>query len=364
MRKTALLAFAAALFAASGARADEATRQQVARYFTGWYSVCPGNKVTAAAAPEVVIPGYEAYRAERSCELKNRNESNVALVDDARKEIFVGQVLHDDGRKNKPFDPATDLANIRAALQQDFGLPVGIGVKGAALGALIPIAVRIQQAPEAIATLRGFVSQDGASVLLGEFFPLDVAPEVTRAKLLAEVPAAAPPGRKPVFTVTSFIDFQCERCRVRAPQVRDYTFTHGGAFETRFLPLVKIHEWSFAAAESAAALRAVSPPLLDNYERQVFAAASGMNAKGARDLAGDIAESAGVRKAFDAEIASGRARDRVVADIDLALRLGLNGTPVFFFRGAWLTSEPDLVEHYIDGQLSEPSKPAAKSPAS
>ncbi|HTY42128.1 MAG TPA: DsbA family protein [Thermoanaerobaculia bacterium] len=363
MRKTALLALAAALFAASGAFADEATRQTVARYFTGWYSVCPGNKVTAVEAGEVAIPGFEAYRTERSCALKNRNESNIALVDDARKEIFVGQVLHDDSRKNQPFAAETDLPNIRGALQQDFGLPVAISVKGSPRGALVPIAVRIQQAPGAVATLPGFVSQDGASVLLGEFFPLDVPPEVTRARILAEAPPAAPAGKKPIFTVTAFIDFQCEKCRVRAPQVRDYAWTHGGAFETRFLPLVKIHEWSFAAAESAAALRAVSPPLLDNYERQVFAAASGMNAKGARDLAGDIAEAAGVRQAFDAEIASGRARDRVVADIDLALRLGLNGTPVFFFRGAWLTSEPDLAERFIESRLSEPAKPAAKSPA-
>ena len=73
----------------------------------------------------------------------------------------------------------------------------------------------------------------------------------------------------------------------------------------------------------------------------------------AYDLAGDVAEAAGSRKAFEEEFRSGRGRDRVLADINLALRLGLNGTPVFFFRGAWLSSEPELAEHYVESRLSD-----------
>ena len=357
MRKKLFLAVLAALVAPWSARGDDATRQKVGQYFSAWYSVCPGTKIGVVEAREVSIPGYEAYRAERACELKNRNESSVALVDDGRKEIFVGQVLHDDTRKNQPFSASSDLPTIRGVLQQEFGLPVAITLKSGARGALLPLDIRIQQAPGAVATLPGFVSQDGASILLGEFFPLDVAPETTRAKMLAE--GAPPLPTKAAFAVTAFIDFQCEKCRVRAPQVRDFAWTRGGALEMRYLHLVKVHNCAFAAAESAAALGSVSAPLVDNYERQIFAGASGMNEKAARDLASDIAEAAGVKQAFDAEIASGRARDRVIADINLALRLGLNGTPVFFFRGAWLTSEPDLAEHFIASHLT--SRPAGKS---
>ena len=360
MRRILCLAALTALFTAS-ARADEATRQRVARYFTEWYSVCPGTKVTVKDAREVAIPGYTAYRTERTCDLKNRNESNVTLVDAAGKQIFVGQVLHDDSRKNKPFAPATDLSTIRDALSQEFGLPVGINVKADPHGALIPIVIAIQQAPSAVANLTGYVSQDGATLMLGEFLPLDVPPMVTRAKIISESPGTQPPPAKAIFTVTAFIDFQCEKCRVRTPQVRDYAWSHGGVLQTRFLPLVKIHDWSFAAAESAAALANVSPQLEDNYERAIFPKAETMNAQAARDLAGDVAEAAGSRKAFEEEITSGRARKRVVADIDLALRLGLNGTPVFFFRGAWLSSEPDLAEHYVESRLSDAGAPAAKS---
>jgi protein-disulfide isomerase len=359
MRKVVFLACLAAL-AGLPARADEATRQRVGQYFTGWYSVCPGTRVTVTEAREIAIPGFEAYRVERACELKNRNESNVALVDGAHRQIFVGQVLHDDSRHGKPFAAASDVPVIRGVLQDDFGLPITVAVNGDPRGALVPLDIRILEAPGALATLPGFVSQDGASILLGEFFPFDVAPEVTRAKLLAEAPGAAPSG-KAVFTVTAFMDFQCARCRVRTPQIRDFAFTHGGAVQTRYLPLVKVHDWAFAAAESAAALGTVSPLLQDAYERAIYPKAESMNAKAARELASDIAEGAGAREAFQAEIASGRARDRIVSDLDLAFRLGLNGTPVFFFRGAWLTPEPDLVEHYVEEKLSAPSKPAAGS---
>jgi len=358
MRRAAFCAFLT-LFVCAPGRADEATRQRVGRFFSAWYSVCPANRVAVAEDPEVRIPGYEAYKTDRTCELKNRNESNIALVDAARTEVFVGQVLHDDSRKNRPFSAAVDLPALKGVLEQEYGLPVGIAAKGPPRGALVPIEVRIQEAPGALATLRGFVSQDGASLLLGEFFPLDVAPEATRAKLLAE--GAAAPSKKTLFTVTAFIDFQCEKCRVRTPQIREYASSHGGAVETRFLPLVKIHDWAFAAAESAAALRAIQPALEDAYEKAMFAKAASMNPQAARETASDVAEAAGAKAAFDAEISSGRARDRVVADIDLALRLGINGTPQFFFRGAWLTSEPELVEHFIDARLSEPGGSSAKS---
>src|SRR5262245_54142560 len=358
MRKTMGVALAGLFLLAFPARADEATRQKVSRYFTEWYSVCPGTKVTVAPASEIAIPGYAAYRAERACELKNRNESNVTLVDDAGKRILVGQVLHDDSRKDRPFSASADIPTIRGVLADEFGLPVAISVKtGSEEAAFLPLDIKIQEAPGAIATLPGYVSRDGASILLGEFFPFDVSPSAARAKLIADTPGGPAPAKKAAFTVTAFIDFQCERCRVRTPQIRDFVWSRGGRLETRFLPLVKIHDWSYAAAESAAALAAISTQLEDNYERAIFPKASAMNAAAARQLAADVAEAAGSRKAFEEEIASGRARDRVLADVDLVLRLGLNGTPMFFFQGAWLTSEPELAEKTIEARLSSGGKP-------
>jgi hypothetical protein len=234
-----------------------------------------------------------------------------------------------------------------------YGLPSSILLGEGTRGALIPLRVSIRQAEKASASLPGFVSQDGATLLLGEFRPFGFDPGAWRDRLLSESPGVRP--QKGSFIVTAFIDFQCERCRRRTPQLRDFVWTHGGALEIRFLPLVKVHDWAFAAAESAAALALISPALYARYEETLFPKAPTMTEKGARELGADVAEAAGVRDAYETELSSGRASARVLRDVELALKLGLNSTPVFFYRGALLMGEPRLAEDYIQSKLNAPT---------
>lgn len=357
MRKALFIAFCAGIAAAS-LRADSAARERVSRYFGGWFAVCPGTQISAVAAPEIVIPGYEAYRVERRCDAKNRNELSIALVDSTRDEVFVGELLYSEERRDRPFAPASDLPAIEGALRDAYGMPVSVRVDAGARGSLVPIRASLRLAADASASLTGFVSQNGAAVLLGEFHPLAVAPERWREDALATSQGISPDKGR--FGVTAFIDFQCEKCRQRTPQLREFVSSRGGAVEIRFLPLVKVHNWAFAAAESASALAGVSPALYTRYEEAVFPRAGSMTEAAARELAADVADAAGVRPAFDAEIVSGRARDRVVRDVELALRLGLNSTPVFFYRGAHLVSDPNLAESYIQSRLGGSGKTSAQ----
>ncbi len=359
MRRT-LLFFLLAVCAAPEMRAAGPARERVARYFEAWYSVCPGTKVTVTPASEIRLPGYETFRVERECELKNRNEMSITLVDTASNEVFIGEVLHDDSRRGRPFSPAQDIPVLQGALADVYGLPVTLAVEPGSRGPLKPIRLSIRQAEGASARREGFVSEDGASLLIGEFQPLDVAPAARRKAILAETPGVRP--EKGAYFVTAFIDFQCERCRVRTPELRLYAFTHGGgALEIRFLPLVKVHDWAFASAETAAALAGVSPSLYLRYEEALFPKASSMTPAAARQLGADVAEAAGVSSAFQAELSSGRARDRVVRDIELAMRLGLNGTPVFFDEGVFLTSEPGVAESAIGARLGAAPKATGRN---
>jgi hypothetical protein len=344
-------------FAAPPAGAAPATRERLSRYFAAWYSVCPSTKVAVTEASEISIPGYEAYRVERHCDLKNRNEMAVTLVDAAKDEVFVGEVLHSDERRGEPFAAARDLPVLEAALRDVYGVPVSILLASGSRGALQPIRVSLQESEGATAKVSGYVSQDGASLLLGAFRPFGVDPAALRDRMLSESAGVRP--AKGGFVVTAFIDFQCEKCRQRTPRLRDFVWTHGGALEIRFLPLVKVHNWAFAAAEGAAALANISPSLYAQYEEALFPRAGTMTSAAARQLAADIADAAGTREAFDAEMTSGRARDRVVRDIELGLSLGLNSTPAFFFRGAYLTAEPGLVENFIQGSSGKAPKASA-----
>src|SRR5262245_17008669 len=128
MRRTLLLSLIV-LATAVVAEGAPGNRDRVSRYFQGWYSFCPGTQITVSEMSDVSIAGYEAYRVERHCELKNRNEMNVALVDPAKNEIFVGEVLYDSSRKGRPFTLMTDGPIIEAALKEVYGVPTKLQVE-------------------------------------------------------------------------------------------------------------------------------------------------------------------------------------------------------------------------------------------
>ncbi len=364
---TLVLCCAAPLFSA-----PPPLSERLAAFFRGWYAHIPGSEVVANPTRDVALPGLEAWRVERHSSSKAYQESNVVLYDAATDEIFVGDAFQDPGRASgrRMFEAGSDLPNMETALREAFGLPVKVELLSPARGALKPLRVLVSQEKngEAFASRAGFVSNDGSTLMLGEFHPLSESPTAFREKLLGQSPGVRGGPGSPTrqsrsgdgarFTVTEFLDFQCERCRARTPDVRRAVAEKGGTVETRFLPLVRQHDWAFAAAESAAALAGVRPELYQRYEESVFGRAEGMSAAAARELAADIADAAGVREAFNAEIASGRARGRVLRDISLAQRLGVMGTPSFLYRGTLFPGEKGLLEDYLWATLPAAPRPA------
>jgi predicted DsbA family dithiol-disulfide isomerase len=362
VRKTLVFAVLLAQVLTSPASADEETRQRLIHFFGGWYSWYPNSMMRVAGSREVEIAGFETYRVERSCESKFHREANVALVDRAKDEVFVGEVFHDLARRmaKRPFDPAADVPPIEGSLAEAYGLPVRVKLEAGARSTLKPILITIHHADNARVSIPGFVSDDGATLMIGEFHPLSSDAQAIRRKLLAE--SSGIRTEKGAFSVTEFIDFQCERCRVRAPEVKKAVTERGGAVEVRLLPLTKGHDWAFPAAEYAAALANVDPEMYAKYEEALFAR-EGMTAAAARQIASDVAEAAGTKERFEAELSSGRARERVVSDIRLAIRLGLSGTPSFLHEGNFVSGERELFEAYLREKLSPAVKPEAAPPS-
>ena len=361
MRKTPLLALAVSAALCVGASRPAAPREKIAEYFRGWYAQIPGSEVSVQPTREVVLRGLETYRVERRSSSKSYQESNIAFYDAGRGEVFVGDVLHDPDRAaaGKAFDVRRDLGSVQASLSEAFGLPVVVEPGSPPRGPLIPLTIAIRQEKDADAFTRraGFISDDGATLMLGEFHPLEEGAAAFRQRLLGRNEGVrTAPGS---FDVTEFLDFQCDRCRVRTPDVRRAVEGKGGTMDIHFLPLVKMHDWAFAAAESAAALADLRPELYRRYEEAIFARSEGMNAAAARELAADIAEAAGARDGFAAEVASGRARARVLRDADLAMRLGITATPAFIYRGALLPGEKGFLETYLWESLPAPRRTIA-----
>lgn len=351
-KKALLAALVLGCLVAPFASGDELTRKRLIRYFGEWYSWYPNSLIRVTESKEVALAGFETYRIQRSCESKAHQESNVVLFDRTRDEIFVGEVFSDDIRRfaKKAFNPAKELPNMEASLTEAYGLPVKVKAEGAPRGLLLPLVITIRQADSAFVSIPGFVSEDGAAILLGEFHPLAAEASAFRRRLIQESEGVRTEAAD--FYVTEFLDFQCERCRVRAPEVKKSVTARGGGVEVRFLPLTKVHDWAFAAAESAAALANVRPILYGTYEEALVARAQGMNAKAAKELAVDIAEAAGRKAEFELEISSGRARQRVLRDIFLAVRLGISATPAFVHEGNFVSGEKDLFETYLSEKVA------------
>jgi predicted DsbA family dithiol-disulfide isomerase len=86
-----------------------------------------------------------------------------------------------------------------------------------------------------------------------------------------------------------------------------------------------------------------------------------MDGAAARQLASDIAEGAGKGEEYAGSIANGRARSRVLADIELAMRLGIYATPCFLHRGTLVSGEEDLLETLLAERTGGGEKPAVGS---
>lgn len=358
----AAAAAAAFAFSASGEAPAPALAARLGTYFAGWYASVPATHVVATPTREISVPGFSAWRIVRRPDTEGskpeQEESSLALYDAAKDEVFLGEILHDPDRltAKKPFDRAADLPNLRASLREVFGLPVDLEVaESPDARGLIALKLLIRQDKDAFAARPGFLSKDGASLLIGEFRPMSQPLRAWREKLLAERPGVRVESGR--FVVTEFLDFECERCKRRTPEGRQAVLERGGALEVRFFPLVKQHDWAFAASECGAALAGAGLPLYARFEEAVFARQEGMSAAAARELAADIADAAGARAAFDAEIASGRARERVLKDIDLALRIGAHGTPIFVLDGRLVPGPRGFLENALFLSHGKPGPP-------
>src|SRR5207253_2039598 len=118
-------------------------------------------------------------------------------------EIFVGDVFQDPARARarRALEAGSDLPSMETALGEAFGLPVRVELANPVRGALKPLKILVSQEKngDAFASRPGFVSNDGSTLMLGEFHPLSENPAAFREKLLGQsesVRDGAPPTRQ------------------------------------------------------------------------------------------------------------------------------------------------------------------------
>ena len=170
--------------------------------------------------------------------------------------------------------------------------------------------------------------------------------------------------------IQEFADFQCPFCQRVEPTLRALEKTYGGQIKLVWRHFPKsFHEHSQLAAESAqevfaqkgaAAFWAFHDKLFSNPD---------LSARTERSNLERLAREAGVNMtAFEAALDNGKHKSKIAADVAIASRAAINGTPAFVINGYYLSGAQEeaafkkLIDLALKGGPPPTTPPAATPP--
>jgi protein-disulfide isomerase len=168
---------------------------------------------------------------------------------------------------------------------------------------------------------------------------------------VAHDPARLRGSPKASLVIVEFSDFQCPYCRAVQPTLKALLAKYAGqvSIAYRDLPLRDIHPQAQIAAEASRC--AGEQQKFWEYHDSLFDNPNRFSREGL------VEQARGLKlddKQFDACLASGRYREPVEQDRQLALRAGISGTPGFIINGNLLTGNlaQEAFEKAIDAELA------------
>lgn len=157
-------------------------------------------------------------------------------------------------------------------------------------------------------------------------------------------------GDDPRLVIVAFADFECPFSKEEAPIVRTLMARYGAQvkFIYRDFPLVSIHQNAFQA--SLAAECADEQGKFWAYHDKLYINAPALSFQ---DLLSYAEETGHDMVQFEKCLVDARYRDEVQRDVAAGERLGIRGTPTFFFNGQRIEGAipPDVFERLIDSFL-------------
>jgi protein-disulfide isomerase len=174
-------------------------------------------------------------------------------------------------------------------------------------------------------------------------------PPVFRAEVATDGAPVRGDVKAPV-TIVEFSDFHCPFCRSVQPALTQVLAKYPGQVRLvyKHLPLDSLHPQARRASE--ASWCANEQGKFWEFHDRVYSA--GPDASDAT-LARFAAEASLDKAAFDACLASGKAKAAIQKDVDEGARHGINGTPGFFVNGRFLSGNQPLsaFESIIEDEL-------------
>ncbi len=183
------------------------------------------------------------------------------------------------------------------------------------------------------------VTSDGAYVVLGPVYPLNVDPVEYRRRLLSdsEVVVWDHVGSDDAkVQIVEFSDFECPACRRTWPTVKTVLETKGSTVSHGMVsyPLTVIHPWSFRAASASWCVSAQQPDLMLPFKELFYDLQTEMGVSLVTPTANDFVAANGLDEvAFDACYLKSESLDAVHRQISLAHEIGIISTPTYLVNG-------------------------------
>ena len=305
---------------APGRRVPRATR--LPPIFGGGIRSLPGSEVVVNATKEVQVSGLRGVAPSRGSRPRRLTRSPTSSSMIPRPERSSWGMCSTTRNARRP-----GIRSTPGARRAGHGGGAARSLRAAGHGAGSPSPPPARRAPapddfgargqegDAFATRAGFISGDGATLMLGEFRPSESeSPTAFRAKLLGErARVRVRAGVSPEGGMVLMREPHSPDAR-RAPPGHRPRAARSNPVHS---PWCKQHAWAFAAAESAAALGRRQAGAVQKVRGERVRALRGVSIAAARELATDIAAAAGAGEAYAAEIASGRAPGWVLSDVGL-----------------------------------------------
>ncbi len=189
----------------------------------------------------------------------------------------------------------------------------------------------------------------------------------------ADYSAIKPPAGTKVAVVV-FEDLECPTCARSYPIIWSVAKAHNVPVLLHDFPLVNIHPWTFRASLYARYFDTQSQKLGNDFREYIYKSQNQVVPGNLDQFARKFADENKVALPFSIDPES-KLKDKINADYELGLRLGVNGTPTIYIVGNNGSGQPfvDIIKDFptleqsyaqkIEDMQRKAAAPAAPTPA-
>lgn len=340
MRRLALVLVGVAVAAAATAQVpeEEALRRFTLAYLNHAYRPTVELRVDRRASTPG--KGYAAITAIRSTPLGQKEQLSL-LLDLETRLVGVGLAFPLNAA-NPPVTPATLPAFaeqvLPGMLQQMFGARMRVAWPAIPMrqSGVVPLVAQMStgygNSPVPIS-----LSADARVLVLGHTWPLDRDPRQVRREILSELAIQWDPGNPSApLQLVEFSDYQCPACKRGWADVKKVLERMGDKVRHGLVnyPLVNSHPWAFRASVAGVCVGQQDEALVLELKEEMYGLQSTLTPSSVDDAAFSFVLQRGLDEAaFRDCYLKDPAVGKVLAQMGVAQRMGVLGTPTYFVNG-------------------------------